>query len=393
MAASGTPEEVLTPELLREIYEVEAEVARDSRGCLRIFSAHPKRRGGIDMREAILAVSFGTTVDQARSRDRVEGGGRRCPPPPRSCPSSGPTPAVWSGRGWGPGIAVPDVAGALEQMAAEGIECPLIVPTHLLPGAEYDKIRKTAARWEGRFPALRLSRPLLGTPEDLRELGGALMDLIPPAEGGPDPVHGPQDPQIRRPGLPGPPGHLPSGRAGRPGGGHGGGAGPGWREVLPLVTAPAVELVPLMLVAGDHALHDMAGRGRTAGKGSSRAGGMPCPAGSPDWGPAPGTGPLCPPPGGASGRVLREETCRGKGAADAGALHYCGREAPALRTTTGTCAAMAAAGAVRLLPLTGRAPDLISLNTPRDWMVEAPLLDCVADGETAACSVEKDGGR
>ena len=31
--------------------------------------------------------------------------------------------------------------------------------------------------------------------------------------------------------------------------------------------------------------------------------------------------------------------------------------------TTGTCAAMAAAGAVRLL-LTGRAPDLISLNTP-----------------------------
>ena len=59
--------------------------------------------------------------------------------------------------------------------------------------------------------------------------------------------------------------------------------------------------------------------------------------------------------------------------------------------TTGTCAAMAAAGAVRLL-LTGRAPDLISLNTPRDWMVEAPLLDCVADGETAACSVEKDGG-
>ena len=37
VAASGTPEEVLTPELLREIYEVEAEVARDSRRCLRIF--------------------------------------------------------------------------------------------------------------------------------------------------------------------------------------------------------------------------------------------------------------------------------------------------------------------------------------------------------------------
>ena len=31
--------------------------------------------------------------------------------------------------------------------------------------------------------------------------------------------------------------------------------------MLPLVTAPAGELVPLMLVAGDHALLDMAGEG------------------------------------------------------------------------------------------------------------------------------------
>ena len=135
------------------------------------------------MREAILAVSFGTTVDQARSRD-LEGVEQALSAAAPELPlfrayTSGLVRARLGDRG----IAVPDVAGALEQMAAEGIECPLIVPTHLLPGAEYDKIRKTAARWEGRFPALRLSRPLLGTPEDLRELGGALMDLIPPAEG------------------------------------------------------------------------------------------------------------------------------------------------------------------------------------------------------------------
>ena len=135
------------------------------------------------MREAILAVSFGTTVDQARSRD-LEGGEQALSAAAPELPlfrayTSGLVRARLGDRG----IAVPDVAGALEQMAAEGIECPLIVPTHLLPGAEYDKIRETAARWEGRFPALRLSRPLLGTPEDLRELGGVLMDLIPPAEG------------------------------------------------------------------------------------------------------------------------------------------------------------------------------------------------------------------
>ena len=90
------------------------------------------------MREAILAVSFGTTVDQARSRDLGGGAGAV-----RRRPGAAPLPGLHQRSGPGAagdrGIAVPDVAGALEQMAAEGIECPLIVPTHLLPGAEYDK--------------------------------------------------------------------------------------------------------------------------------------------------------------------------------------------------------------------------------------------------------------
>lgn len=37
MVASGTPEEVLTPERIREVYEVEAEVYRDDTGILRIL--------------------------------------------------------------------------------------------------------------------------------------------------------------------------------------------------------------------------------------------------------------------------------------------------------------------------------------------------------------------
>lgn len=37
VVASGTPEEVLTPELIRDVYEVEAEVFRDKNGLLRIL--------------------------------------------------------------------------------------------------------------------------------------------------------------------------------------------------------------------------------------------------------------------------------------------------------------------------------------------------------------------
>ena len=40
VVASGRPEEVLTPELIRAVYEVEAQVLRDERGGLRIFY-HP----------------------------------------------------------------------------------------------------------------------------------------------------------------------------------------------------------------------------------------------------------------------------------------------------------------------------------------------------------------
>lgn len=59
--------------------------------------------------------------------------------------------------------------------------------------------------------------------------------------------------------------------------------------------------------------------------------------------------------------------------------------------TTGTCAALAAQGAARLL-LTGRAPDTASLTTPKGPKVKAPLEDCHMEGAAALCSVRKDGG-
>lgn len=61
--------------------------------------------------------------------------------------------------------------------------------------------------------------------------------------------------------------------------------------------------------------------------------------------------------------------------------------------TTGTCAALAAAGAARLL-LTGQAPASARLVTPKGWAVEAPLLACALapDGRTATAAVTKDAG-
>ncbi len=59
--------------------------------------------------------------------------------------------------------------------------------------------------------------------------------------------------------------------------------------------------------------------------------------------------------------------------------------------TTGTCAALAAAGAARLL-LTGKVPNRMALLTPKGLRVEAPLLDVSRSGRTARAAVEKDAG-
>ncbi len=60
--------------------------------------------------------------------------------------------------------------------------------------------------------------------------------------------------------------------------------------------------------------------------------------------------------------------------------------------TTGTCAALAAEGAVTLL-LSGTAPAGLSLRTPKGWTVEVVPETCerLADG-SARCTVRKDAG-
>ena len=59
--------------------------------------------------------------------------------------------------------------------------------------------------------------------------------------------------------------------------------------------------------------------------------------------------------------------------------------------TTGTCAAAAAAGAVRRL-LTGEALPAVRVDTPAGISVEAELLDHAAGPDWASCAVRKDGG-
>lgn len=59
--------------------------------------------------------------------------------------------------------------------------------------------------------------------------------------------------------------------------------------------------------------------------------------------------------------------------------------------TTGTCAALATQGAVRLL-LTGKQPRVLTLLTPKGWEVSVRPIECRMQGQAAICSARKDAG-
>ena len=59
--------------------------------------------------------------------------------------------------------------------------------------------------------------------------------------------------------------------------------------------------------------------------------------------------------------------------------------------TTGTCAALGAAGAARLL-LTGHTPETVALRTPKGVVVEVAPIFCRLSGEGSECAIRMDGG-
>ena len=149
------------------------------------------------------------------------------------------------------GVAVENEEEALSRLHSEGVEDILVVSTHLIPGIEYDLVREKA----GPQP---VSRPLLDTEEDLRWMADVLASIA-GEEGRPLLLmgHGTEHSAD---------GTYPRLRALLPEnvflacveGAH------SLEEQLPRLEAldkKELTLMPLMLVAGDHARNDLAGDG------------------------------------------------------------------------------------------------------------------------------------
>lgn len=77
------------------------------------------------------------------------------------------------------GVIYKNVSQQIEHIFNEGYEEVLVVPTHVIHGKEYEQIQGDLEPYGERFDSLDISRPLLSTVDDYRAVADAVMKEIP----------------------------------------------------------------------------------------------------------------------------------------------------------------------------------------------------------------------
>lgn len=215
-------------------------------------------------KKAIITVSFGTSYPDARERaiGGIEQAVRDAFPAceVRRCFTSG---MVIRHIRESEGIHIDNPREALERAAADGVTELLIQPTHVMSGAEHDKFMKQLQQYSGRFASVKTGAPLLAADRDFEAVMQAIRSRTDVYDDGNTAVlligHGSQTEadrvydRMQK--------HLHN-------------TGYSHYYVGTIETRPSREdiaeilrqgnyrravLVPFMVVAGDHALHDIAG--------------------------------------------------------------------------------------------------------------------------------------
>lgn len=214
------------------------------------------------MKKALICVSFGTSVPAARANiESVETVFRSaCPEADFFRAFTSPTiRRILQSRG----ETVLSLEEALRDAEKAGYKDVIVQPTHFLFGTEYDKMRAAVQAYRNRFSTLLFGRPLLAAQTDLDRLGEYFMETYPSEPGkavvlfGHGTLHFANTTypalqtvfHIR---------HRPDIIVG---------TAEGWptlqdvREELKGGGCTSVNLVPAMLVNGDHVMNDLTGDG------------------------------------------------------------------------------------------------------------------------------------
>ena len=74
------------------------------------------------------------------------------------------------------GVHIDNIAEALERAASESVKNLVVQPTHLMNGLEYDKLSRVLADYADCFEKLAIGDPLLTSEDDFERVADALMD-------------------------------------------------------------------------------------------------------------------------------------------------------------------------------------------------------------------------
>lgn len=131
------------------------------------------------MPKTLLCVSFGTSVPQARQSITAVENALHGAAPDLTFVRAFTSPTIrriLQARG----ETVPSLPQALDALAGGEV---IVQPTHFLYGQEYDTLRAQVEERRDRFALLKLGKPLLAGVEDLRALAVAIGEACPPVPG------------------------------------------------------------------------------------------------------------------------------------------------------------------------------------------------------------------
>lgn len=210
--------------------------------------------------QAIVITSFGTSVPEARASITAVEQALAAAAPDYTCVQAFTSPTIRRIlRDRGEDVA--SLSEALERLASQGVRRVIVQPTHLLYGYEYDRLRAGAEALSARFSSLTVGSPLLADDGDLRRFARHLSQDHPRAEGAVTVFMGHGTGHFANAAYPALQTalHLLNRNDLYIGTVEG---WPGLEDILRQLEPDGprrVALLPLMLVAGDHARNDMAG--------------------------------------------------------------------------------------------------------------------------------------
>ena len=73
-------------------------------------------------------------------------------------------------------LEIDNVKEAMDRLVADGVKEVIVQPTHVMPGFEYDDVRKEVAAYADKFDSLKMGSPLLVEDEDYDALVKILAD-------------------------------------------------------------------------------------------------------------------------------------------------------------------------------------------------------------------------